>query len=65
MTFLEKLKPKLVSTGKVRALELDADIFLRVEMKDINVFITKETGTIHIATQSGSISVVLRLTETF
>lgn len=65
MDFLKKLKPRRVSTGRVRALELDADIFLRVEMSDINVFITEEEGVLHIATQNGSISIVLRLTEKF
>ena len=66
MDFLEKLKPKIISRGRIRAIELDADIFLRIEMSDIQVLVTEgEEGIIHLVAQNGPVSVVLRLTENF
>ena len=62
--FLEQLKPKVVDSGRLKALELDADVFIKVEMESLQVLLG-EDGVIHIVSSAGARTVVLRLTEKF
>ena len=64
MTFIDQLKPKLVSAGRVKALELDADVFLKLEVDNLQVLIAGE-GILHLVSQNESRLIVVRLTEKF
>ena len=63
--FLQKLKPKVVGSGRLRALEADADVFLKLEIDDISIFTSEEEGVVHIVSQNEKRLIVVRLTERF
>lgn len=64
MPFIDKLKPRIVSSGRIRALEIDADVFLRIEVDSLEVLIGEE-GVLHLVSKSGNRLIVVKLTEKF